>query len=55
MNSLQEVKNYIYNKLIEFGFNARKVGKNIHFACPIQGSQNDGSLVQVDFFDSIDL
>jgi hypothetical protein len=54
VETINEVKNIIIEKLNENSIENRKVGVNIHLKFPISGSQ-DGEFVQIDFFPSSDL
>jgi hypothetical protein len=54
MDSLEEVKQILIEKLLEHDFEVARHGNNIHFRFPIQGSQQ-GEYVQIDFFPSSNL
>ena len=54
VESIDEVKQTILNKLKELNIDCRKIGLNIHFKFPIQGSQ-ENEFVQIDIFNSNNL
>lgn len=54
VETLNDVKQILINKLLEYDLEVSRHGNNIHFRFPIQGTQL-GEYVQIDFFPSSNL